>query len=175
MRRLATSRLATPLGPMLAVADEAVLHLLEFDDPERLERQLARLCRRSGAAVSPGRTAPIDRVEAELRAYFDGRLFDGGQAGFSTPLSRLATPFQLAVWDALCAIPAGRTLSYTALAAAAGRPSAIRAAGAANGANPFSIVVPCHRAIGADGSLTAYGGGLERKRWLLDHERRWAA
>jgi len=171
MQPLAADRLATPLGPLLAVADAGVLHLLEFDDdPERLRRQVGRLQRRLGAELGSGRTAPIRQLEGELRRYFDGV-----EARFETPLSRQATAFQLAVWDALCRIPPGRTLSYRALAAAAGRPAAIRAAGAANGANPFSIVVPCHRAIGSDGSLTRYGGGLERKRWLLEHERRWAS
>lgn len=170
MQRLSADRIATPLGAMLAVADEAVLHLLEFDDDEdRLAQQVGRLCRRVAAEIVSRRTAPIRQVESELARYFAGR-----SAAFATPLARTATAFQLAVWDALCRIPAGRTCSYGALAAAAGRPKAIRAAGAANGANPFSIVVPCHRAIGSDGSLTKYGGGLHRKQWLLEHERRWA-
>ncbi|HKY95793.1 MAG TPA: methylated-DNA--[protein]-cysteine S-methyltransferase [Kiloniellales bacterium] len=170
MRRLAAQELATPLGTMLAVADAAVLHFLEFtDDPDRLEQQLRRLKHRTGSEIGSGRTPPIEQVEAELARYFDGR-----SARFRTALTREATPFQLAVWDALCRIPPGETTSYGALAAAAGRPAAIRAAGTANGANPISIVIPCHRAIGADGSLTKYGGGLHRKRWLLEHERRWA-
>lgn len=170
MQTLAAQQIATPIGPMLAVADAEVLHLLEFaGDPERLDPQLARLSRRTGKEIGSGRTAPVRQLEAELARYFDGR-----SAAFQTPLSRQATEFQLAVWDALCLIPPGATLSYRELAAAAGRPAAVRAAGAANGANPFSIVVPCHRAIGSDRSLTKYGGGLHRKRWLLEHERRWA-
>ena len=168
-RALAAAWIDTPLGPMVAVADDSVLHFLEFADRRGLDQQLARLRRRTGAAILPGRTPPIVQLEAELSRYFAGQ-----QATFRTPRSRLATPFQRAVWDALCAIPAGQTRSYGALAAAAGKPSAVRAAGTANGANPFAIIVPCHRAIGADGSLTGYGGGLHRKRWLLEHERRWA-
>jgi AraC family transcriptional regulator of adaptative response/methylated-DNA-[protein]-cysteine methyltransferase len=118
----------------------------------------------------PGRYAPIDRIEAELTEYFAGR-----RTRFHTPLVRIGSPFQNAVWDALMAIPPGETRSYGALARAGGRPQAVRAAAAANGANPLAIVVPCHRAISADGTLGGYGGGLARKQWLLDHEKRMAA
>ena len=170
MRRLAAAEIETPLGAMLAVADEAVLHLLEFaDDPARLEVQIGRLKRRTRGEIASARTRPINQVEAELARYFAG-----SSARFETPLTREATAFQLAVWDALLRIAPGATLSYSQLAAAAGHPAAVRAAGAANGANPVSIVIPRHRAIGSNGALTKYGGGLHRKEWLLDHERRWA-
>jgi AraC family transcriptional regulator of adaptative response/methylated-DNA-[protein]-cysteine methyltransferase len=169
-RALFAAWLDTPLGPMIAVADDDALYLLEFADRRGLARQIARLRDRARAGIAPGRTAPIAQIEAELAAYFEGRSM-----GFATPLARLGSPFQCAVWEALLAIPPGRTQSYADLACVIGRPQAVRAAAQANGANPFAIVVPCHRVIAADGALCGYGGGLARKRWLLDHERRWAS
>ena len=106
----------------------------------------------------------------QLDAYFAGRL-----TAFDLPLRLKGTPFQQRVWSRLQTIPFGRTTSYGALAAALGQPTAMRAVGLANGRNPVSIIVPCHRVIGADGSLTGYGGGIERKRWLLAHEQAVAA
>ena len=113
-------------------------------------------------ARAPTRSAP----SSALRAYLAGRL----DALDALPVDAGGTPFQRECWAALRTIPAGTTWSYRQLAAAIGRPAAVRAVGLANGANPVGIVVPCHRVIGADGSLTGYGGGLERKRWLLEHE-----
>jgi AraC family transcriptional regulator of adaptative response/methylated-DNA-[protein]-cysteine methyltransferase len=168
-RALFAAWLDTPLGAMLAVGDEAALHLLEYADRRGLERQIERLRARAKAGIVPGRTAPIAQVETELAAYFGGRSMR-----FETPLARDGTPFQMAVWEALVAIPAGQTRSYTEFGHAIGRPAAVRAAAQANGANAFAIVVPCHRVINADGTLGGYGGGLARKRWLLDHERRFA-
>jgi len=101
----------------------------------------------------------------QLRAYFAGKLRE-----FDLPLAPRGTPFQLSVWDAVSAIPYGSTATYAEIAAAVGRPSACRAVGAANGRNPLPVIVPCHRVIGAAGALTGYGGGLERKRFLLDLE-----
>ncbi len=115
-------------------------------------------------AVRDDRAFPAAR--AQLDAYFAGDL-----RAFDVPLAVAGTPFQRAVWDALMAIPYGRTLSYGELARRLGRPGAARAVGLANGRNPVSIIVPCHRVIGAGGALTGYGGGVERKRWLLAHER----
>jgi len=169
-RALSAAWLDTPLGAMTAIADEAALYLLEFADRRDLPRQIERLRARAKAGIVPGRTPPIARIEAELAAYFAGRL-----PRFETPLARFGSPFQIAVWDALLAIPPGQTRSYSQIARALGRPQAVRAVARANGANPFAIVVPCHRVVGADGSLTGYGGGLQRKRWLLDHERRLTA
>lgn len=108
----------------------------------------------------------LERAAGELREYFAGRL-----QAFSTPIAMSGTPFQEAVWRGLLTIPFGERRSYGWLAERIGRPGASRAVGAANGCNPVGIVVPCHRVIGADGSLTGYGGGLEAKRWLLEHER----
>jgi AraC family transcriptional regulator of adaptative response/methylated-DNA-[protein]-cysteine methyltransferase len=169
-RALFAGLLDTPLGPMTAVGDDEALYLLEYADRPGLERQIERLRVRAGAGIVPGRTRPIVQAEAELAGYFDGSSFR-----FETPLARLGSPFQNAVWDALLAIPPGQTRSYADVARAIGRPEALRAVAQANGANPFAIVVPCHRVVNADGALGGYGGGLGRKHWLLDHERRWVS
>jgi AraC family transcriptional regulator of adaptative response/methylated-DNA-[protein]-cysteine methyltransferase len=169
-RALFATWLDTPLGPMTAIADEAALHLLEYADRRGLERQIERVRLRARAGIVPGRTGPIAQIEAELAAYFAGRSMR-----FETPLAQHGSPFQSAVWHALVAIPPGQTRSYAELAHAIERPAAVRAAAQANGANPLAIIVPCHRVINADGTLGGYGGGVPRKRWLLDHERRWAA
>jgi methylated-DNA-[protein]-cysteine S-methyltransferase len=126
-------------------------------------RQLLRL--QYGAAVLVNARAP-ETVRAALTAYFAGDL----DRLKSIPWRVAGTPFQRNVWTALRAIPAGTALSYRTLATRLNVPKAVRAVGHANGANPISVVVPCHRVIGADGSLTGYGGGLDRKRWLLEHE-----
>jgi AraC family transcriptional regulator of adaptative response/methylated-DNA-[protein]-cysteine methyltransferase len=152
---------------MTAIGDEEALHLLEFIDRRGLERQIERLRARAKAGIVPGRTGPIAQIETELAAYFGRHL-----VRFETPLARFGSAFQNAVWDALVAIPPGQTRSYTDIARTIGKPQAVRAVARANGANPFAIIVPCHRVIGADGTLVGYGGGLPRKRWLLDHERR---
>jgi AraC family transcriptional regulator of adaptative response/methylated-DNA-[protein]-cysteine methyltransferase len=169
-RALFAAWLDTPLGPMTAIGDEEALYLLEFVDRRGLERQIERLRARAKAGIVPGRTASIAQIEAELAAYFDGRSMR-----FATPLARLGSPFQNAVWDALLAIPPGQTRSYAEVARAIGRPAAVRAAARANGANQLAIVIPCHRVVNADGALGGYGGGLPRKSWLLDHERRFAS
>jgi methylated-DNA-[protein]-cysteine S-methyltransferase len=101
-----------------------------------------------------------------------GEYFEGGRTTFDVDLELIGTPFQVEVWSALCQVPYGETTSYAAIAESIGRPSAVRAVGAANGRNPISIIVPCHRIIGADGSLTGYGWGVDTKAWLLDHEQR---
>ena len=168
-RALFAAWLDTPLGPMTAIGDEQALYLLEYVDRPGLERQVERLRARTKAGIVPGRTGPIARIEAELAAYFGGRL-----PQFQTPLARLGSPFQHAVWEALLAIPPGTTCSYAELARAIGKPQAVRAAAQANGANQLAIIVPCHRVISADGGLGGYGGGVARKRWLLEHERRSA-
>ncbi len=159
--------LETPIGAMLAVADDQGLHVLEFFDRPALPGELARLKARTDSEIVMGRSAPIERIEAELAAYFAGR-----SPRFDTPLVEAGSAFTRRVWDALRAIPPGETRSYGALAAALGQPSATRAVARANGANQIALVIPCHRVIGSDGSLTGYGGGVWRKRWLLEHERR---
>ncbi|HTS21634.1 MAG TPA: trifunctional transcriptional activator/DNA repair protein Ada/methylated-DNA--[protein]-cysteine S-methyltransferase [Casimicrobiaceae bacterium] len=156
----------TPLGPMLALADDGGLALLEFVDRRGLERELETLQRKLKRAILPGPHRYLDQIEAELEAYFAGRSL-----AFETPIAVGGSPFQNAVWKALLTIPAGTTRSYADIATVVGKPAAVRAVGRANGDNPLCLIVPCHRVIGADGTLTGYGGGLWRKQWLLDHER----
>ncbi len=158
--------LETPLGAMLALADDRGLHLLDFVDRRGLERALVMLQKRLHARVLPGEHKHLDQIERELRDYFDGTLQQ-----FATPVVLTGSPFQQRVWTGLQSIPSGSTRSYAELAAMIGQPSAVRAVGRANGDNRLSIIVPCHRVIGADGSLTGYGGGLPRKQKLLDLER----
>ena len=159
--------LDTPLGPMLAVADEEVLYLLEFVDRRGLESEIERLRRKIGAAIVPGRSHPIERIEEELDAYFADEL-----ERFSVPTAWLGTPFQQRVWHALNAIPSGETRSYAQLAETIGKPGAYRAVASANGANQLALIVPCHRVINSNGDLGGYGSGLPRKGWLLKHERK---
>jgi methylated-DNA-[protein]-cysteine S-methyltransferase len=168
---LSRATVPTPLGDMLALASETGLCALEFRGPrERLTRLEARLRRHFPPHTIVDReTSAIARTRAWLRDYFDGTQVDA----FAVPLDMRGADFERRVWAALRAIPPGTTTSYGAIAAALGSPGASRAVGAANGANPIAIVVPCHRVIGSSGALTGYGGGLDRKTWLLNHERRW--
>jgi methylated-DNA-[protein]-cysteine S-methyltransferase len=162
--RLILDRLATPIGTALIVTDDAGL-VRGFNWTDYEPALMAWLARRyPGVALSEGRGAASTRQGFE--AYFSG------QARALEPLGWRArgTPFQLKVWEALTTIPAGETLSYAGLAERIGRPTAVRAVGLANGSNPVAVIVPCHRVIGSDGSLTGYGGGLPRKRWLLELE-----
>lgn len=167
---LKASWLDTRLGPMMAIADDEALYLLEFVDRRGLEREVERLRLRTKSAIIPGYTAPIRSIERELGAYFDGKLTE-----FKTPLFLLGSPFQQEVWDQLLRIPPGRTSSYGEIAAAMGRPTAYRAVAQANGANQLAIVIPCHRVINTSGELGGYGGGLSRKQWLLNHEKSMSA
>ncbi len=152
-------RMASPIGDMLLVTDNAgVLRALDFADCADRMWKLTKQETKPGAAPVAIRKALTDYFAGDLAAL--ARIsWDGG-----------GTPFQRLVWAALTAIPAGTTMTYGGLASRIGKPAAIRALGAANGANRVSIVVPCHRLIGADGTLTGYGGGLWRKEWLLRHE-----
>jgi methylated-DNA-[protein]-cysteine S-methyltransferase len=158
--------LPSPLGRMLVVSDSMqCLRALHWEDQEeRMQRELARIYRRQ--PVQLGRGAAPAATRRALQSYFAGKL----QAIDTIPVQTGGTPFQGGVWLALRAIPAGTTLSYGRMASRLKCPRAVRAVGFANGSNPICIVIPCHRLIGSDGSLTGYGGGLERKRWLLEHE-----
>lgn len=165
----------TPLGALLALADDEGLHLLDFVDRRGVERQVERLRARLGCAIVPGEHKHLDAIEREIGRYFEGKSrlgHDGKPLG--VPLTPRGTPFQKAVWDELRRIPLGQTHSYAQQAAAIGKRDAVRAVARANGDNFIAIVIPCHRVIGADGSLTGYGGGLWRKQWLLEHERKMA-
>jgi methylated-DNA-[protein]-cysteine S-methyltransferase len=155
------AELATPIGTIVLAVREARLCALGFDRPY-VERSL----RSRFPADEIGATGEADRFVTMLGAYFDGDL----AALDTVAIDLRGTAFQKRVWSALRKIPCGRTASYGDVAAAIGSPSAVRAVGAANGANPIAIVVPCHRVVGAYGNLTGYGGGIERKRWLLAHE-----
>lgn len=157
--------LDTRLGPMVAIADEEALYLLEFVDRRGLEREIERLRQKRKSAIIPGMTDPIRSIEQELAQYFDGKLTE-----FKTPLFLLGSPFQKNVWNQLIKIPQGETRSYSDIAAAIGNPNAFRAVAQANGANQLAIVIPCHRVINANGDLGGYGGGITRKHWLLNHE-----
>lgn len=161
---LILDRIATPVGEVLLVTDgEGAVRALDFADYEaRMRRLLARHA--PGGILTEGR-AP-ETVRRAVEAWFGGELtaLDG------LTVRTGGTAFQKTVWAALRGIPAGETRSYGQLAAAIGSPKAVRAAGLANGQNPVAVIVPCHRVIGANGALTGYAGGLERKRWLLRHE-----
>jgi methylated-DNA-[protein]-cysteine S-methyltransferase len=157
-------RLDTPIGVALLVIDaEGVLRALDWEDYAPRMKELLRL--HYGAVILDEARAP-KAIRTALTSYFKGDL----ASLTAIPWRVAGTPFQQKVWSALPKIPAGTTMSYGALAARLQMPNAMRAVGHANGSNPISVVVPCHRLIGADGSLVKYGGGLERKRWLLRHE-----
>lgn len=157
----------TPLGDMVALFSDQGLCLLEFSqDTKGLEREWRDVERHAGSAAVPGADARTHALGQQLAAYFKGRL-----QRFDVKLDLVGTPFQKSVWQALLRIPCGQTRSYAAQAQSIGRPTAMRAVAAANGQNKIAIVVPCHRVIGSDGSLTGYGGGLPRKRWLLELEQ----
>jgi methylated-DNA-[protein]-cysteine S-methyltransferase len=161
----AVARLPSPLGVLLVMTDSAgALRALDWEDHAARMHALLRRQYGPGVALTES-TAPATLRQA-LADYFDGAL----AALDALPVATAGTQFQREVWMALRQIPAGTTESYGALAKRISRPAAVRAVGAANGANPVSLVLPCHRVIGADDTLTGYGGGLERKRWLLEHE-----
>jgi len=163
---LSASWIDTPLGAMIAVCDNRFLHLLEFPERKALPNELKRLSHFSKGSIGLGRTLITDQIEAELARYFDG-----ADANFQTPLAYHGSPFTQQIWQALQAIPAGQTRSYSGVATQIGKPTATRAVARANGANQIALVVPCHRVVGADGALTGYGGGLWRKQRLIEFER----
>ena len=164
---LKLAQITTPLQDMIIIGDDHALYLLAFVDSEDVEAHLTRIKKRTGLNILSGVTEPILLVQQECKHYFNGTLKQ-----FTTPLHFLGSPFQQSVWNALQNIPYGETRSYAALAHAVGNPKAHRAVAGANHVNPFTIIVPCHRVIYADGSLGGYAGGLARKQWLLDHERK---
>ena len=162
-------RWASPICPLLIVTDDdGILRALEFGDHES---RMDRLLRDHYGDYTLEEGAAPEALTRALQAYFDGDL----DALDDVRVATGGTPFQREVWTALRSIPPGTTISYGRLAAKLGRAGASRAVGAANGANPIPIVVPCHRVIGANGTLTGYGGGLAHKKWLLDHEARFAS
>ena len=161
------ARLVTPLGPMLAGAAPQGICLLEFYDRPMLETQLTSLEKRFRARLLPGPSMHLDNLRRELDLYFQGRLKE-----FKVPLVMAGTEFQKKVWQALQTIPYGQTRSYKQQANLIGQPKAVRAVGRANGDNRIAIIIPCHRVIGENSQLIGYGGGLWRKRFLLDLEQK---
>jgi len=162
----------SPVGPLFLGGSAAGIHRLVFLEPDEsrlrtvytLDGSIAALERDAGEPATRDEEAASPAV-LQLREYFEG-----SRTAFDLPLAARGTGFQLQVWEALTRIPAGETRSYGEVASMVGAPSASRAVGMASGRNPIAIVVPCHRVVGANGTLTGYGGGLQRKRWLLEHE-----
>jgi AraC family transcriptional regulator, regulatory protein of adaptative response / methylated-DNA-[protein]-cysteine methyltransferase len=161
-------RIETPLGGMIAVADDEGLRLLEFADRRATERELSILRKRLRTNIVPGEHPHLETIRSQLADYLSGRKLE-----FDIPLAPVGSAFQLRAWEILRSIPVGETRSYSWMARRLGDENARRAVGRANGTNMICIVIPCHRVIRADGTLCGYGGGLWRKKWLLDHEQRW--
>ena len=157
----------TPLGPMIAIANETALMLLEFTNKKNVIYEIKRLCSRLKAKIILDRTPLLITLIQEVTSYFSGNL-----KIFTIPLLPIGTDFQKCVWQALSSIPYGETRSYGAQAEVIGKSSACRAVANANGANHLTIIIPCHRVIASSGKLGGYAGGIERKYWLLEHEKR---
>jgi O-6-methylguanine DNA methyltransferase len=155
----------TPLGEMIGGATRHGICLFEFNDGDRSSRSLSRIQSRTKSEIIEEAHPLLTDLSKQVKSYFAGE-----RRTFDLPLSMMGTPFQIKVWNRLLDIPYGHTLSYADLALAMGNENAIRAIGQANGANHLAILVPCHRVIGSDGSLTGYGGGIERKHYLLNLE-----
>ena len=155
----------TPIGPMLCVADEAHLYMLEFTSRKAMARGFDILRKKERRAITPGRTTITQQIKAELTAYFKGEL-----KTFKTPLAPTGTAFQKQVWAALQEIPYGQSYAYSGLAAQIGNEKAVRAVASANARNLLALIIPCHRIIAKDGGLGGYAGGLDKKSWLLTHE-----
>ncbi len=167
IRRFVLDFIDTPLGVMVAVADDEHLHILEFSTRKRLEQTVERYRSQFNAAITPGVSDALSLIKREVADYFAGR-----EMSFESIIAPAGTDFQNGVWTSLRAVPYGETRSYAQLAQDMGKPKSVRAVANANGQNRCAIILPCHRIIGSDGSLTGYAGGLEKKRWLLDHERK---
>ncbi|MEO0511503.1 MAG: methylated-DNA--[protein]-cysteine S-methyltransferase [Planctomycetota bacterium] len=163
MRRTGSTTIQTPLGPAVAEASDAGLTSLRFDEDARGGTYHEPRDRRDGE--SEGCRSVLDAVAGQLAGYFAGE-----RTGFTVPLAPEGTAFERAVWDRLLRIPYGMTTSYASIARDLGKPGAARAVGRANGRNPVWLVIPCHRVVAANGSLCGYAGGVDRKRWLIDHE-----
>src|SRR3972149_7111173 len=155
---LKASRLITPLGPMIAIADETALYFFEFEDCEGLTRKIEKLRQETNATILSGSSNPISSIKSELSAYFKRTLTE-----FKTPLRFIGSSFQQRVWHELQKIPSGETRSYADIAYALGKKNAYRAVGQANGANNFFIIVPCHRVVNSSGYIGGYGAGAWRR------------
>jgi AraC family transcriptional regulator of adaptative response/methylated-DNA-[protein]-cysteine methyltransferase len=163
------TKIETELGIMIAGAVDDGICLLEFSDRRMLKTEYKDLERYLKTTITEGEDRHFINIRKELAEYFEG-----SRKEFSVPLVTPGTPFQQAVWKELMNIPYGATRSYYQQSVALGKPESIRAVAGANGMNRISIIIPCHRVIGSDGNLTGYGGGLKRKKWLLDHEKKYS-
>jgi AraC family transcriptional regulator of adaptative response/methylated-DNA-[protein]-cysteine methyltransferase len=162
-----TAKIESPLGELLAGATDEGICLLEFNDRKRAQRESKDLVRLLNQSLLEGDNEHLIELRKQLTEYFEG-----SRREFTLPLVTPGTSFQQEVWNELLHIPFGKTRSYQEQANALNKPDAVRAVANANGMNRISIIIPCHRVIGSDGRLTGYGGGLGRKKWLLDHEKR---
>lgn len=174
---ITTTTMASPVGELVLGASERGLRFVLWPG-ERRTLDLGDADRPDGSVHVPGGTGALDEGDDRGKEILAlavaqlGEYFDGSRTSFDVPLDPVGTPFQRAAWEVLRTIPYAATMSYGEQARALGDPNKARAVGAANGRNPISIIVPCHRVVGADGSLTGFAGGIESKAWLLDHERR---
>jgi AraC family transcriptional regulator of adaptative response/methylated-DNA-[protein]-cysteine methyltransferase len=167
--KIATAKIETELGIMIAGAVDEGICLLEFSDRRMLNAEYKDLARYFNTTIEEGENRHFKTLLKQLKEYFDG-----SRKEFSVPLVTPGTDFQQSVWKELMKIPYGTTRSYQEQSVALGKPESIRAVANANGMNRIAILIPCHRVIGSDGKLTGYGGGLNRKKWLLDHEKKFS-
>lgn len=165
---LKASWIETPLGSMIALADEKTLYFLEFGDRLGLKKDMAKFCLKTKSMLTNGNSQPLISIKKELDAYFAGKL-----KTFHTPFSLTGSPFQKQAWEVLTQIPYGHTRSYREQAIALGHPMAYRAVANANGSNHLAIILPCHRIINTSGNIGGYGGGIARKKWLLELEQKF--
>lgn len=158
----------TPLGPMIAISDEDSLYFLGFADTRNINRAIEKLKISLNAHIVPSKTHIISLTQKQLKAYFEGKLTQ-----FTIPIKLIGTPFQKLVWQELLHVEYGKTSSYSTQSSKINHPLAYRAVANANGCNPLSIIVPCHRIINSNGKLGGYNSGLEKKVWLIDHEKKY--
>ena len=166
---IVTVKIESPIGELIAGATDEGICLLEFTDRRRASRECRDLVKLLRQTLEEGDNAHLHNLKKQLNDYFNGDL-----KKFTVPLVTPGTDFQKEVWNELLEIPFGKTRSYQEQANASNKPDSVRAVANANGMNRISIVIPCHRVIGSDGRLTGYGGGLKRKKWLLDHEKKYS-
>jgi AraC family transcriptional regulator of adaptative response/methylated-DNA-[protein]-cysteine methyltransferase len=164
-----TTIIETPLGEMAAAATREGICLLEFSDRHTLNKEFENIAWIFNAKLEPGNNKHLRTLKKQLKEYFKGKRKE-----FSLSLVTPGTEFQQKVWDALKKIPYGTTISYLELAKSINNPGGVRAVAGANGSNRIAVIIPCHRVIGSDGNLVGYGGGLERKHWLIDHEKKYS-
>lgn len=168
MKKFYSNFIKTPIGQMIAIADEASLYLLEFEDRIHLEDNINKVKQKFGvlAKISESKTPPLVSIENELLAYFNGTL-----QTFQTPVHMRGTPFQISVWQSLQKIPYGHTISYREQTISLGRDKGFRATARGNATNNLAIIIPCHRVVRSNGAVGGYAGGINKKEWLLAHEQ----